>query len=381
MSIELQDVFNRFGPDYIQTASLSLVQYKALNSICQCRTAVLGGHMDVCEDCGSLKISYNSCRNRNCPKCGNLKKEQWILDRKTDLLPIQHFHAVFTVPDSLHALFLHNEGRMYRLLFIAVSRTLSALALDKRLLGAEIGFTAVLHTWGQTLSYHPHIHCVIPGGGLSKSGITFVRSRDKFFLPVKVMSKLFKKKLLGLIKHDGLEGKLQLPDGSDASWKDEKTRTWLDKLYQTDWVVYCKKPFKNVNTVIEYLSRYTHKTALYNNRLVDMDENTVSFNWKDYRDGNKRKIMTLEAGEFIRRFMLHILPSGFQRIRHYGLLSNRNRNSKLQECFKLLKASHPAKKKLTVQEMILLTKGIDITKCKECGGHWQRICSILPQKS
>jgi len=381
MSIELQDVFSRFGSEYIRTVSLSRVQYKAVNSIQQCRTSALGGHMDVCDDCGTLKISYNSCRNRNCPKCGNLKKEQWILDRKTDLLPIQHFHAVFTVPESLHALFLSNEARMYHLLFKAVSRTLCALALDKRLLGAEIGFTTVLHTWGQTLSYHPHIHCVIPGGGLSGSGISFVHSRDKFFLPVKVMSKLFKKKLLGLIKCDAAEGKLHLPDEAGSSWTDAKTRNWLDKLYLTDWVVYCKKPFKNVDTVIEYLSRYTHKTALYNNRLVAMDDHSVSFKWKDYRDGNKRKVMTLESGEFLRRFMMHILPSGFQRIRHYGILSNRNRNSKLKTCFKLLKKNRPERKKLTAQEMILLTKGIDITKCKECGGHWQRICTIFPQKS
>jgi hypothetical protein len=379
MSLELQDIFNRFGDTYRQATTMKLVQHKAMNSIRQCRTAALGGHIDACEDCGTMKTSYNSCRNRNCPKCGNLKKEQWILARKADLLPIPHFHAVFTVPESLHPLFLCNEASIYTLLFQTVAQTLRSLALDKRLLGAEIGFTAVLHTWGQTLTYHPHIHCIVPGGGLSTSGITFVQSRSKFFLPVKAMSALFKKKLLASIKQQIAAGTLRLPGKADVSWKDCETKAWFDKLHRTNWVVYCKKPFRNPDTVVEYLSRYTHKTALYNNRLVAMDDEKVSFNWKDYRDKNKRKIMSLDAGEFVRRFMMHVLPSGLQRIRHYGLLSSRNRATKLRQCFRLLKVHIPVKKKLSVHEMLLLTKGLDLSKCQVCGGHWQRLRSFFPE--
>lgn len=377
MQIELQDIMRRFGDDFRASGNMSHVQHKAMNAIQTCRTAKLGGHLDRCDDCGTTKISHNSCRNRNCPKCGNLKKEQWILDRKANLLPISHFHAVFTVPDTLHELFLHNQEKMYSHLFRAVSQTLRALALDKRHLGAEIGFTAVLHTWGQTLSYHPHIHCIIPGGGLRANGMAFVNSRKKFFLPVKALSVLFRGKLLDFIKRDLLSGAIKLPGKQGACWNSDH-REWFDQLHRKNWVVYCKKPFRNPDTVIEYLSRYTHKTAIYNNRLVQMNDTSVTFKWKDYRDGNRPKNMTLDAGEFVRRFLLHVLPSGFQRIRHYGILSNRNQRYKLLRCFRILKVQKPEKKKLTVQEMVFLKKGVDIMRCPDCGGHWVRIRSFFP---
>lgn len=377
MKIELQEIMRLHGDEFRLTNKLSLVQHKAMNSIIQCRTASLGGHVDVCDDCGAVKVSHNSCKNRNCPKCGNLKKEQWILDRKTSLLPVPHFHAVFTVPEQLHALFLNNQRIMYNHLFRAVAQTLHSLALDKRLLGAEIGFTTVLHTWGQTLSYHPHIHCIIPGGGLTVDRLRFICSRKKFFLPVKALSALFRGKLLDLVKRDLLSGKLYLSGKQRVEW-DKPTKSLFDHLHKTNWVVYCKKPFKNPDTVVEYLSRYTHKTAIYNHRLLAVDDKTVQFKWKDYRDGNKQKTMTLDAQEFVRRFMMHVLPSGFPRIRHYGLLSNRNQTSKLLRCFKIFKVQKPEKRKLTVQEMVLQKKGIDITCCQDCGGHWQRIRTFAP---
>ncbi len=367
--IELQTIFEKHGDRYRKSHALCLSQEKAMKAVRSCRTSTLGGHSDVCDSCGIIRISYNSCRNRNCPKCGNLKKEQWIQDRSAELLPVPYFHAVFTVPEELNVLFMANQAQMYNILFAAVSQTLIQLAKDKKHLGAQIGITTVLHTWGQNLGYHPHIHCIVPGGGISPSGLSFIRSRDKFFIPVKVLSRMFRGKLLEMTKTAWDEKKLRL----DINFK-----ALIDNLYRKEWVVYCKKPFRTSNQVVAYLGRYTHKTAIYNQRLIGMDDAGIRFRWRDYRDG-KTKVMQLDAMEFIRRFMMHVLPSGFQRIRHYGLLSNRNRSTKLMRCLRLIHTTIQNRVRLTARELILQNTGIDITLCPHCGGHWVTYNTIHPR--
>lgn len=377
--IELQQVFARFAESYLAFHSVHLEGIKAAKAIVDCRTAALGGHLEQCDSCQDVKISYNSCRNRNCPKCGNLKKEQWILDRTSELLPVLYFHAVFTVPHQLNPLFLANPSLMYGFLCKAASGTLAKLALDKTFLGAQIGVTMVLHTWGQNLSFHPHVHCIVPGGGLSADGCTFVHSRKKFFIPVKVLAKVFRGKLLSLVKKAYAEQKLKFV-GSSLPFAEEKAfLALLDTVYALNWVVYCKKPFKSPYHVVQYLSRYTHKTAIYNNRLTAMDEATVTFQYRDYKDEGKVKPLTLDAMEFIRRFMQHVLPTGFQRIRYYGILSNCTRKTKLHKCLRLTHRVIKPKVKLSAKELLMKLTGKDISKCPSCGGTWCQVLSIAPQ--
>jgi hypothetical protein len=378
--IELQHVFSRFADSFLDSYPVHIEGIKAAKAIVNCRTAALGGHLDQCDSCEDVKVSYNSCRNRNCPKCGNLKKEQWILDRTSELLPITYFHTVFTVPHELNPLFLANPKLMCTLLFKAASMTLSKLALDPKFLGAEVGVTMVLHTWGQNLSFHPHVHCIVPGGGLSPSGCSFVQSKKKFFIPVKVLSKVFRGKFLSLLKK-AFETQKLIFTGTSLPYEERSSFSVLiDSLYEKDWVVYCKKPFKTPHHVVQYLSRYTHKTAIYNNRLDSMDEATVTFRYRDYKDESKVKFMKLNAMEFMRRFMLHVLPSGFQRIRYYGFLSNCNRKTKLQKCLRLTRTPIKPKVKLTAQELILKVTGVDISVCT-CGGNWHQILTLHPNSS
>lgn len=376
--LELQDVFTRFGAEYRSTHFLSSQEFKAMDAIESCRTNKLGGHKDVCDSCDNMKISYNSCGNRNCPKCGNIGKEQWILARNSEILPVTYFHTVFTVPHILNPLFLANKEVMYSLLFKAAWDTLAKLALDKKHLGAQIGVTMVLHTWGQNLSFHPHVHCIIPGGGLSLSGNSFVHSKKKFFIHVRIISKEFRKVFLALLAKEFHAGSLSFA-GDCITWEDEQEFTsQTDALSRLKWVVYCKKPFKNSYNIVEYLSRYTHKTAIYNNRLVSMDDSKVTFRWRDYKDANKVKLLTLDAMEFIRRFLMHVLPSGFQKIRYYGILSCRCRKTKLARCFKLNSLPAPKKVKLTAKELILKVFGVDISVCPLCGGKWVSCSSLQP---
>ena len=374
--LELQDIMKHFGPQYGLGHRIFSHQKKAMDAIKSCRTKKLGGHKDVCHSCGTIKVSYNSCGNRNCPKCGNMAKEQWVLDRSAEVLPVTYFHTVFTVPHELNPLFLNNPETLYKLLFRAASETLTQLASDKKYLGAQIGAIMVLHTWGQNLSYHPHVHCIVPGGGLSPSGLSFVWSRKKFFIPVRVLSRVFRGKLLTFIQKE--HRKLHFT-GSAINWSDSEAFMRLIKsLYEKEWVVYCKKPFKETANMIQYLSRYTHKTAIYNNRLIGMNNQDVRFRYRDYRDKNTTKEMSLSGEEFIRRFLLHVLPSGFQKIRYYGILSNRQRKAKLSRCFKLLRIPAPAKVKYQARELILKVLGKDITICPHCGGTWVRYESMLP---
>lgn len=332
---EVAEIFREHSQAYCLAHKLPLRMLKAITAIKQCRTAELGGHIDECDACGSLKISYNSCRNRHCPKCQSLAREKWLSARKSDLLPVQYFHIVFTVPDSINPLAIRNQKEIYEILFKAASATLLELSKDQKHLGAEVGFISLLHTWGQNLMDHPHLHCLVPGGGLSLDGKEWINARRGFFIPVKVMSRLFRGKFLDLLKKIYLEDKLNLDSSLHSFGTKQDFQCLLDKLYQKEWVVFCKPPFQSPEKVLQYLGRYTHRVAISNDRITSFKEGMVSFRWRDYRDGNN-KTMTLEAFEFIRRFLLHILPDNFVKIRHYGLLSNRNRKTKLRQCRTIL---------------------------------------------
>ena len=296
MGLELQDIFQQFGADYRKKHPLPLNQLKTMKAIESCRTATLGGHVDVCDNCGLERISYNSCRNRHCPKCQGLAMEQWLLERERDLLNIGYFHVVFTVPDSLNHLALQNQKVFYSILFKAASETLLELSRDPKYLGAEIGFISILHTWGQNLMDHPHVHCIVPGGGLSFDGTRFVPSRKKFFIPVKVLSRKFRGKFLAYLKAAFQDGDLHFYGKIESLSGKLKFQTLIDTLYLKEWVVYCKKPFKSPWHVLRYLGRYTHRVAISNQRIVGLDNDQVSFQWRDYKDKNKTKLMTADSG-------------------------------------------------------------------------------------
>jgi hypothetical protein len=328
---EVADVFREHGEEFLtrQGRSLSTEQRQALGAIMRCRTAALGGHKLRCGSCGHEEISYNSCRNRHCPKCQASGQAEW-LDREAEyLLPVEYFHVVFTLPAALGPLALQNKREIYGALFRAAAETLSTIARDPKHLGAEIGFLMVLHTWGQTIHHHPHVHCVVPGGGLSPDGTRWIACRKGFFLPVRVLSRLFRKKFLHLLKRLYAKGKLSLT-GSVATLRGPAAwRELIDSLRHTAWVVYSKKPFGGPRQTLKYLARYTHRVAISNRRIVSLDGGRVRFRWKDYAHESKQRVMTLDPQEFIRRFLMHILPKGFVRIRHYGFLSNCARKEKL----------------------------------------------------
>ena len=359
---EVQDVFRLYGDAYRKTNKLSYAQHKAMSAIQKCRTSELGSHRDVCENCGVVEISYNSCRNRHCPKCQTLSKERWIDNQKHNLLNVGYFHIVFTVPDDLRSLIYQNQSVLYTVLFQAVHETLKELAANKKYLGAEIGFTSVLHTWGQNLSFHPHIHCIVPAGGLSKTR-RWIHSRENFFIPVKVLSRKFRGKFLHLLQSANLSFPCnnKLPD--DPGW----LQSLLNACYNKEWVVYCKPPFKTSACVVEYLGRYTHRVAISNNRILKVENGFVSFKWRDYKDGNKWKVMTLSASEFIRRFLMHVLPHRFMKIRHYGFLGNRNKNMKLLVCKILTRTPIVPKQKTSTLSLLCKILGRDPNICCHCG--------------
>ena len=359
---EVQDVVQQHGEEYQQRHRLTLVQSKAMTAIGRCRTAALGAHIDVCENCGLTDISYNSCRNRHCPKCQTLSKERWIDNRKHDLLNAGYFHVVFTVTSELRPVFYQNQVTMYNLLFRAVAETLQELAGNKKYLGARLGFTSILHTWGQNLCYHPHIHCIVPGGGLDELG-KWRASRKKFFVPVGVLSRMFRGKFLhhvGLasLQFHGEQKHLENP----ADWN-----RLLNACYQKEWVVYCKPPFKDAACVVEYLGRYTHRTAISNNRILDVKDGKVTFKWRDYKDGNRWKVMDLSAEEFLRRFLMHVLPPRFMKIRHYGLLASRDKTKRLALCKRLTQTPITARVSITTAELIQKLTGRDPAVCLACG--------------
>ncbi len=341
--LEVADVFRHYGAAYRQAhdASLSLAQRRVMTAIEVCRTAALGGHVERCDACGHQRIFYNSCRNRHCPKCQSLARSHWIEDRLAEILETQYFHVVFTVPEEIAAIAYQNKRVVYSILFRATAETLRTIASDPKHLGAELGFFAVLHTWGQTLMLHPHLHCVIPGGGLSPDGTRWISCRNGFFLPVRVLSRLFRRLFLEYLQAAFNSGQLQFFSALQELQQEQAFACYLAPLRNVDWCVYAKQPFAGPQQVLDYVGRYTHRVAISNNRLLEIDNGQVSFCWKDYRENNQQKTMTLSAAEFIRRFFLHVLPNGFQRIRYYGFLSNRYRQLKLAQCRQLLGMASP----------------------------------------
>lgn len=334
--LDVAEVFRRYQDQYLATYSPSPEQRQVLRDLVACRTAALGGHLRRCGDCGHEQIAYNSCRNRHCPKCQASKQAAWLEAQCANLLEVPYYHIVFTLPEALGPLALQNKQTLYGLLFRAASETLSTIARDPKHLGAKIGFTALLHTWGQTLLHHPHLHCVVPAGGLSPDGQRWVGAGEQFLLPVRVLSRLFRGKYLAYLRKAYQEGRLVLAGRLKNLVQPRAWRAFLAPIAQLDWVVYAKAPFGSAQQVLKYLARYTHRVAISNRRLVSMDEGQVAFGYKDYRRGHRERVMRLAAVEFMRRFLLHVLPKGFVRIRHYGLLSNRSRRDKLRLCRRLL---------------------------------------------
>jgi Putative transposase/Transposase zinc-binding domain len=341
--IEVADAIRAFGPAFEAAYGYtqSPAQRQAMRAILRCRTAALGGHVEACDGCGHRRIAYNSCRNRHCPKCQAAARAKWLDRQAQDLLPVEYFHVVFTLPNAVGPVALQNPRAVYGALFRAAAGSLAALAADPRHLGAAVGGLAVLHTWGQTLTLHPHLHCVVPGGGLTPDGQRWVACRQGFFLPVRPLSRLFRGKFVAHLAALRAAGKLVLAGGQQELTDPRRFAQWIEELRQTDWVVYAKPPFGGPEQVLKYLARYTHRVAISNHRLAGLDDRSVSFRWKDYADGNTAKVMTLAGVEFVRRFLQHVLPTGFVRIRHFGLLANRNREENLARCRRLLGASPP----------------------------------------
>jgi len=336
--LEVADVFRSHGPAWRATAHLSLGQLKVMSAIEQCRTAALGGHVLRCSGCEHIEVAYNSCRNRHCMKCQASAAHRWLEARQADLLPVEYYHVVFTLPAPISAIAWYNKTVIYGLLFDIAAETLRTIAADPKHLGAQIGATLVLHTWGSALTHHPHVHGIVPGGGLSPDGERWVACRRGFFLPVRVLSRLFRRRFLEALEAVHRRGQLQFFGEYAELANAAAFARWLAPLRACEWVVYAKRPFAGPQAVLEYLSRYTHRVAISNQRLVAFDERGVTFRWKDYRaKGRTRyKTMTLEAGEFMRRFLLHVLPGGFHRIRHYGLLANPVRRTNLAKIRELL---------------------------------------------
>ena len=345
-SLEVADIFRAAGDSYraAQAGHLSLAQLKVMSAIRNCRTAALGGHLEGCEDCGHLRIAYNSCRNRHCPKCQGAAARQWLAAREADLLPVGYFHVVFTVPAEIADIAFHNKAVIYDLLFQAASETMVTIAADPRHLGARIGITAVLHTWGSAMTHHPHIHMIVPGGGISLDGERWISSAPAFLLPVRVLAKLFRRLFLtGCTSFTPQVGCQFFGDHVGLNDRRAFLR-YLAPLRKKNWVVYAKPPFAGPEAVLAYLSHYTHRVAISNRRLISFDETGVTFRYKDYRrDGAERqRTMTLAADEFIRRFLLHVLPKGFHRIRHYGLLASAGRKANVALARQLLAVPAPA---------------------------------------
>ncbi len=382
--IEVQDIFSEFRTKYCDDHNLPFQLRKTMRNIVSCRTAELGGHVDECDKCGHTRISYNSCRDRHCPKCQTLSKERWIENRKDDLLPISYFHVVFTIPHELEFLTLINKKEMYSILFKATSETLLELSRDIKYLGAEIGFTTILHTWGQNLMNHTHTHNIVSSGGLSLDGTRWVSSKKDFFIPVKVLSRKFRGKFLYYLKKDYYDNKLKFINEIEELKYKDVFQCFVDRLYNKEWVVYCKPSFGSAEHVIEYLGRYTHRVAISNNRILAFENGYVVFKWKDYRDNNKEKLMTVTAEEFIRRFLMHVLPYKFVKIRHYGILSNRNRMTKLKKCKRILKVSMSKmeiKVRLSTAELLFKLTGVDVNKCPCCSGKMMTKRKLDPKIS
>jgi hypothetical protein len=373
-AIELSDILQKGIDSYMEGHTLVPVQQKAVDSIISCRTSKLGGHSKTCNNCGFVKQAYNSCRNRHCPKCQFVKQEQWVDKLAHNLLPCKYYHVVFTVPKELHTTLYLNQKKCYTLLFKAASQALLKAAANPEHLGAQAGALAILHTWTQTLCFHPHIHMLVPAGGLSEDGVEWVRTSKKFFLPQKVLASIFRGILVRLIK-EGLEkGEIKLPENI------EKFDTLKTGAYKKDWNVYIKKPFRGVNSVLKYLARYTHRVAISNSRFVEFTGEHVTFRYTDNKDKGKRKIMKLETNEFIRRYLQHILPANFYKIRYIGILANINSKAKKEQCLSIIGIQNylPQLEGLTAIETMGIFKLEDMLLCPECKKG--KMC-LLPKES
>ena len=365
-SLEVADIFRVAGPAYrvAHAGHLSLHQLKIMSAVENCRTAAMGGHVEACEDCGHWRVAYNSCRNRHCPKCQGAAARTWLAEREADLLPVGYFHVVFTLPAEISAIALQNKALVYDMLFRTASETMQIIAADPRHLGARIGITAVLHTWGSALTHHPHIHMIVPGGGISRDGERWVSARPAFLLPVRILGALFRRLFLTRLLALYQEGRLGF-FGTMAHLAERRAfLRHLSPVRKKRWVIYAKPPFAGPEAVLAYLSRYTHRVAISNSRLLRFDDAGVTFRYKDYRrnGAERQQVMTLEAGEFIRRFLLHDLPRGFHRIRHYGLLASGTRRDNLERARQLLEVAPPAKD--APAEPIETPPS-----CPCCGGH------------
>lgn len=363
--LEVADIFRACGATWRRTVALSLGQLKVMSAIEQCRSAALGGHVLRCSGCARTEIAYNSCRNRHCPKCQGSAARRWLEAREADLLPVEYYHVVFTLPAPISAIAWYNKRVIYGLLFDIAAETLRTIAADPKHLGADIGATLVLHTWGSALTHHPHVHGIVPGGGLSANGERWIACRPGFFLPVRVLSRLFRRRFLEALTDAHQRGRLQF-FGEYAQLADRAAfAQWLAPLRASEWFVYAKRPFAGPEAVLAYLSRYTHRVAISNQRLLAFDGQRVSFRWKDYRQkGRTRyKAMTLESSEFMRRFLLHVLPAGFHRIRHYGLLANPVRRANLVKIRTLLRVA----RKLCPSSHDAVVVDQPIFICRHCG--------------
>jgi hypothetical protein len=376
--VELSDIIREGLPSYTAVyGNLPQKHWKVINNICQCRTEKLGGHIYKCDVCDYRQVAFNSCRDRHCPKCQGVARAAWVEQRTSELLPVGYFHIVFTIPNQFVGYDLKNKKELYAILFRSISETLLDLGKDPRWLGGTIGFLAVLHSWGQQLLEHPHIHCLIPGGGIRLDGKKWVSFRNNYIFPVEVMSLVFRGKFLSYFTEAVESSRLCFPRGVKNA---EDFKSFLNEQWKKNWVVYAKKPFGSPQQVVKYLGRYTHRIAISNKRIVSQKDGHVTFRWKDYADGNKQKLLTLDTFEFLRRFFLHILPEGFVRIRYYGLLSNGKKTEKMIKCFRLLNKKYK-KKELSgrdIAAVILAIFGKDITRCPKCGkGHLQEVKEIL----
>jgi len=369
---EVADIFRGYGGEYREKhgASMSTAERRVMSAIELCRTSALGGQIEQCDQCGHRCICYQSCRNRHCPKCQSLARAKWIEDRRHELLNCEYYHVVFTVPDKIAALAYQNKEVVYNILFQATAETLRTIAADPKHLGAEIGFFAVLHTWGSALLHHPHLHCVIPGGGLSSDGTRWVPCKPGFFLPVRVLSLLFRRLFLERLQNAFDDGKLRFFSALEYLRDRCEFARYLEPVRKSKWVVYAKRPFAGPEQVLDYVGRYTHRVAISNNRLLDIKGGQVSFRYKDYQNQGQQKTMPLSAEEFIRRFLLHVLPHGFHRIRYYGFQGNRYRKEKLDQCRQLLGMPIPE-----VPTESSETRDYR-DRCEELNGVSLRICPV-----
>jgi putative transposase/transposase-like zinc-binding protein len=375
--LEVADLIRNAGAAFIERNRhwLSWKHVKVLRAIARCRTAALGGHLDECTRCGHRAISYNSCRNRHCPKCQTSARERWIAARRRELLPTRYVHMVFTLPRELAPLVLQNKKVVYDLLFRASAETLLEVARDPKHLGAEVGFFSVLHTWNQKLGLHPHVHCVVPAGGLSPDRRRWIKSRYAFFLPVKVLSRVFRGKFVAALKRAFHEDRLRFQENLTLLAQPKTFAAWLRPLFRKDWMVYSKRPFGGPEYVLQYLGRYTHRVAISNHRLISSADGKVTFRWRDSAHHDEQKLLTLSLDEFLRRFLLHLLPKRFVRIRNFGFLANRRRATSLPLCFQLLPSRSAPQ---TAQDCSTTDGAKDLWRCPQCAGPMVIIERLTP---